>query len=252
MVRFSQPPNAFLMSAKSLIPRLGVPSLDSVTSVTADTRARSGQSPPAASATASNGSHTSASRSAIPSGMSGQAPVTNGSTCRAQIARASYRCSPSGVTSRRRKGSTDSSGARRRIRTTTARVMIVSGRPPSPARATAPYAGISSVSMILPRTTHRPATVPRRWPALRRPRISSLSLARGPKTVSISSNKIVGRPASAATFRKRYAGVTLMASTGLGTSSSVTSKARVLPLPGSGDRNTSRGVDSQESIRWVC
>jgi hypothetical protein len=38
---------------------------------------------------------------------------------------------------RRRYGSTASPGARRRIRTMTERVMIVSGRSPSPASATA-------------------------------------------------------------------------------------------------------------------
>jgi hypothetical protein len=38
---------------------------------------------------------------------------------------------------------------------------------------------------------------------------------------------------------------------GLGTSSSVISRARVFPEPGSGDRNAIRGVDSQASMRWV-
>ena len=36
--------------------------------------------------------------------------------------------------------------------------------------------------------------------------------------------------------------------TGLGTSDSVTSKARVLPLLGSGERNAMRGVESHRSI----
>ena len=64
------------------------------------------------------------------------------------------------------------------------------------------------------------------------PLISSLSFAFGPNTVSISSNRSVGAPLSSATLRKRYAGETFTASTGLGTSSSLTSSALVLPDPG--------------------
>ena len=43
-----------------------------------------------------------------------------------------------------------------------------------------------------------------------------------------------------------------MACTGLGTRGSVHSRAQVFPLDGSGDRNEIRGVDSQQSMRWVC
>ena len=43
--------------------------------------------------------------------------------------------------------------------------------------------------------------------------------------------------------------MTLTASTGRGTSSSVTSSARVLPDAGSGDRKAMRGVDSQASMQ---
>ncbi|MGB6770702.1 MAG: hypothetical protein WBF51_01670, partial [Candidatus Dormiibacterota bacterium] len=72
-------------------------------------------------------------------------------------------------------------GERRRILITSDLVISVSGRSSSPARAAAQYASNSSVSMILPRTTHRPATAPLRCPALSIPRTSSFSLALGPK-----------------------------------------------------------------------
>jgi hypothetical protein len=59
-------------SASSRMPRLGVLSLESATSATAATRASSDHSPPAMSATVRSGSQMSASRSSMPSGMSGQ------------------------------------------------------------------------------------------------------------------------------------------------------------------------------------
>jgi len=90
--------------------------------------------------------------------------------------------------------------------------------------------------------------------------MSSLSLAFGPKMVSISSNRIV-TPSSL--LRNRYAGETFTVAIGFGTRSSVTSRARVLPLAGSADKNASLGVDSHDSImcvwtihsawaRWAC
>ena len=76
------------------------------------------------------------------------------------------------------KRSTCSSGARRRMRMITLRVMIKSGNQPSPASATAAKLCTSSVSTRLPYTTQRPKVAPRRWPLLRttgRPRALSPS-----------------------------------------------------------------------------
>src|SRR6478752_6560024 len=84
---------------------------------------------------------------------------------------------PTGASRRSRHGLTVSDGARFFIRTTTHRLMMVSGRSLSPAIMTAQYAGSSSVSTVLPCITQRPATVPLRCPALIIPRMSSLSLA---------------------------------------------------------------------------
>ena len=70
-------PKMILRSASRRTPRLGVLSLASETSKTHATRARSGQLPPAASATARSGSQTSASRSLMPSGIDGQAWLTS-------------------------------------------------------------------------------------------------------------------------------------------------------------------------------
>ncbi|COW26805.1 Uncharacterised protein [Mycobacterium tuberculosis] len=44
----------------------------------------------------------------------------------------------------------------------------------------------------------------------------------------------------------------LMACTGRGTSGSVTSSARLLPEPGSGDKKAIRGVESHASINQQC
>ena len=70
MARLS--PKMARRSASSRMPRLMPRSALSRTSQVQAARARSGQGPPAASATASRGSHTSAGRSVTPGGMSGQ------------------------------------------------------------------------------------------------------------------------------------------------------------------------------------
>ena len=154
--------------------RLGVLSLDSATSATAAFRARFGHSPPAASATASNASHTSASRSSTPGRHLGPHTATlvpRSSPCRHPVTqRVPVR---EGHAPPERLDA--SHGCARRMRTTTDRVRMVSGRWPSPAIATAQYAGNSTVSTLLPLTTHRPATAPPRWPALISPRTSSCS-----------------------------------------------------------------------------
>ena len=63
---------------------------------------------------------------------------------------------PSGTSRRSRHGLTVSDGARFFIRTTTHRLMMVSGRSSSPAITTAQYAGSSSVSTVLPRSRNVP------------------------------------------------------------------------------------------------
>ncbi|KJK57500.1 hypothetical protein UK12_16160 [Saccharothrix sp. ST-888] len=113
--------------------------LAALTSSRQAVRARAGQWPPAASATATarRGSQTSADRSATPSGISGQAPSMRSRMVSAQAARRSRRTWPSGSLVRWRNCSTVSLGARRRIRMTTERLMMVSGRSPRPPMARA-------------------------------------------------------------------------------------------------------------------
>jgi hypothetical protein len=87
--------NTVLRSAKSLSPRLGSASLAAPTSATAASLARFGQSPATPSAIASNGSHTSASRSSTPVGISGRALVIASKTPAAHAVRRSRKASPS-------------------------------------------------------------------------------------------------------------------------------------------------------------
>ncbi len=70
--------------------------------------------------------------------------------------------------------------------------------------------------------------------------------------VSISSKSMVGRASGSDTERNSAAGLTSVVSIGLGVSVSMISSARVLPLPGSGERNAMRGVDSKQSSRCAC
>ncbi len=130
--------------------------------------------------------------------------------------------------------------------------MIVSGRLPSPATATAQYEGKACTVWLPPSPMHRYVTPVRRWPALRKPRSSSLSPAFGPKIVSISSNRIVGRPLGLDTDRNRAAADAFTAVMGCGTRVSTTSSARDFPDPGSGERKARRGVESKQSSRWAC
>ncbi|CFC71144.1 Uncharacterised protein [Mycobacterium tuberculosis] len=190
------------ISRSSSTPMLGLAPRFAVASVSAVARAVLGQSPPAVSATATRDSQTSARRSVTPSGIAGQ-PLSSGLMAAAQFANRSCSFSASGPLTRGRHGSTGSVGALLRILTTIDRDMMVSGRSSRPAKATAQYAGSSSVSTILPRMTQRPATAPLRWPALITPRISSCSLAFGPNRVSHSSYRTVGRPTGSATRRNR-------------------------------------------------
>ncbi len=197
-----------------------------------------------------SGSHTSAGRSVIPSGMTGHDSVTCSRTESAHLASRSRRAWPCFSWVRSRQGWHDSLGARLRIRMITDRVKTVSGSDPSPARATAQKAGNPWTVWLAPSPTHRYIIRPRRCPAFRNPRRASFSPALGPKTVSISSKMIVGRcPSTPATDRNSADGEASTAAIALGTRVSITSRARLLPDPGSGDRNAIRGVESKQSSR---
>ena len=95
--------------------------------------------PPTASATAISGSQTSASRSWISCGISGQ--VMLDPFARAQLSRRLRTAWPCPAWMRRRNGSTRSPWCRRRIRMMTDRDRIVSGNQPRPAKATAAIGG---------------------------------------------------------------------------------------------------------------
>ena len=207
----SRLPNTVRRSFSSSRPRLGVLRIASATSATAATRALLGHSPPAASAIAKGASQTSALRSSIPAGIAGHASAelpADRFTPRGEHVPQFIPFSSMHPTAIRLDVLTRSATAH------TDNDCTAQDRIRQVAQASERHGTIGRQFLRLDclpphdaAAGHSAAPVARVEDA----RTSSFSFARGPNSVSISSNRIVGRPSGSETRRNRYAGDTFTA-----------------------------------------